>query len=168
MRRKGPRRLLIWSKEWLNLLKMGSILRWFKWVCKFFGEQSALAVSKTKHRSSHHSVRKAILRNFAKFAVKHLCLSLFFNEVAALCPATLLIKKTLAQGFSCEFCKISMNTFFKVISGRLLLKATITKLLEKQFQKQILLVITFSLFTLYFKERIFYITKPYNSFLSSE
>ena len=27
---------------------MGSILRWFKWACKFFGEQSALAVSKTK------------------------------------------------------------------------------------------------------------------------
>ena len=93
---------------------MGSILRWFKWAFKFWGEQSALAISKTKHRSSHRScsVRKGILRYFAKFAVKHLILSLFFNEVAGLCHATLLKKETRAQGFSCESCKIYMNTFF--------------------------------------------------------
>ena len=35
-------------------------------------------------RSSHWgcSVRKGVLRNFAKFTGKHLCLSLFFNKVA--------------------------------------------------------------------------------------
>ena len=33
------------------------------------------------------------------------------NKVACLTPATLL-KKTLAQVFSCEFCEISKNTFF--------------------------------------------------------
>ena len=35
-------------------------------------------------RSSHQrcSVRKGVLRNFAKFIVKHFCLSLFFNKVA--------------------------------------------------------------------------------------
>ena len=46
---------------------------------------------------------KVVLRNFAKFTGKHLCQSLFFNNVA----------ETLAQVFSCEFCEISKNTFFK-------------------------------------------------------
>ena len=36
--------------------------------------------------------------------------SLFFNKVAGLRPATLL-KETLAQVFSCEFCKISKKSF---------------------------------------------------------
>ena len=35
----------------------------------------------------------------------------FFEKVAGLRPATLL-KETLAQVFSCEFCEISKNTFF--------------------------------------------------------
>ena len=165
MRIKGPRRLC-WE-----ILKMGSILRWFKWPFKFFGEQSALAVSKTKHRSSHRScsVRKGILRNFAKFAGKHLCLSLFFNEVGGLCHADFILKKRLwHNGFPVNFAKFPRTYFLQYTSGPLLLKVKIPKLLEKQFQKQIFLVITFFLFTLYFKERIFYITKPYNSFLSSE
>ena len=56
------------------------------------------------------SIRKGVLRNFAKFTGKHLCKSLFFNKVAG--PACSFIKKeTLAQVFSCEFCEISKNTF---------------------------------------------------------
>ena len=36
-----------------------------------------------EHRSSHHmcSVRKGVLRNFAKFSGKHLCQSFFFHKV---------------------------------------------------------------------------------------
>ena len=43
-------------------------------------------------RSSHQrcSVRKGILRNFAKFTGKHLCQSLFLNKVVGLRPTTLL------------------------------------------------------------------------------
>ena len=41
---------------------------------------------------------------------KYLCQSLFFNKVAGLRPTTLL-KRNLAQVFSCEFCKIFKNTF---------------------------------------------------------
>ena len=69
----------------------------------------------SRHRSSHRrsSVRKGVLRNFAKLTGKHLCQSLFFNKVAGLRPATLLKKETLAQVFSCEFCEISKNTFFQ-------------------------------------------------------
>ena len=68
------------------------------------------------YRSSHQrcSVRKGVLRNFAKFTRKHLCQSLYFNKVATLRPeAYNFIKiETLAQGFSCEFCEISKNISF--------------------------------------------------------
>ena len=62
------------------------------------------------NRNSHQrcSLRKGILRNFAKFRGKHLYQSLFFNKVAG----TFLKKETQAQVFSCEFCEISQNTFF--------------------------------------------------------
>ena len=46
------------------------------------------------------SMKKGVLRNFAKFTGKHLCQSLYIK------------KETLAQVFSCEFCEISKNTFF--------------------------------------------------------
>ena len=53
-------------------------------------------------RSSHRrgSVRKGVLRNFAKFTGKHLYYSLLFK------------KETLAQVFSFEFCEISKNAVF--------------------------------------------------------
>ena len=53
------------------------------------------------------SVRKVVLRNFAKFTGEHLRQSLLFNKVAGLIK-----KETPAQVFSCEFCEISTNTFF--------------------------------------------------------
>ena len=54
-----------------------------------------------------------VLRNFTKFTGKHLCESLFFNKVAGLRPEAFNFIKNiiLAQGFSCEFCEISKNTF---------------------------------------------------------
>ena len=56
------------------------------------------------YRSSHRrfSVRK-VVRNFGKFTGKHLRQSLFFNSCK---------KETLTQVFCCEFCEISVNTFF--------------------------------------------------------
>ena len=56
------------------------------------------------------SVRKGVLRNFAKFTGKHLCQGLFFNKIAGACNS--IRKGALAQVFSCEFCEISKNTFF--------------------------------------------------------
>ena len=60
------------------------------------------------------SVRKGVLRNFAKFTGKHLCQSLFFNKVADLRPEAynFIKKETLAQVFPCEFCEISKKNFF--------------------------------------------------------
>ena len=40
--------------------------------------------------------KKVVLKNIAKFTLKPLCQSLFFNNVAAL-------KETLAKIFSCEY-----------------------------------------------------------------
>ena len=64
-----------------------------------------MSFGKLRHRSNHRrcSVKKGFLRNFAKFTGKHLCQSLR--------PATLL-ERVSAHVFSCEFCKISKNTFF--------------------------------------------------------
>ena len=47
------------------------------------------------YRSSHQScsMKKGVLKNFAKFTGKHLCQSLFFNKVAGLRPTTLLKKR---------------------------------------------------------------------------
>ena len=65
------------------------------------------------HRSNHQrcSAKKSVLRNFTKFAGKHLCRSLFFNKVADL-ACNVIEKETPAQVFSCEFCGISENNFF--------------------------------------------------------
>ena len=64
-------------------------------------------------RSSRPEVfcKKGFLRILAKLTGKYLCQSLFLNKVAGLRPVTLLKKETLAEVFSCDFCKISKNTF---------------------------------------------------------
>ena len=73
-------------------------------------------------RSSHQRcfIIKGVLRYFTKFTGKQLYQSLFFNKVAEAC--NFIKKETLAKVFSCDFCKISTNTFLKNTSGRLLLK----------------------------------------------
>ena len=94
--------LQIWSNTWNS--------HCVKRVCVQSLSGSYLpAFGLNTDRSSHLrcSVRKSVLGNFAKFTGKNLCQSLFFNKVA-----TLFKKQTLAQLFSCEFCKSSKKTFF--------------------------------------------------------
>ena len=63
-------------------------------------------------RSSHRrcSLKKGVLKNFAKVTGKHLWQSLFFN------------KGVFAQVFSCEFCQLFKKTFLQNTSRRLLRK----------------------------------------------
>ena len=70
----------------------------------------AINLDRVDVRSSHRRcyVRKGVLRNFAKFTGKNLCQSLFFNKVPGFIK-----RETLAQVFSCQFCEISKNTFFR-------------------------------------------------------
>ena len=65
-------------------------------------------------RSSHQtcSMKKGILRNFAKFTGKHLCQSLFFNKVAGLRYATLLKKRLWHMCFPVNFAKFLGTLFF--------------------------------------------------------
>ena len=67
-----------------------------------------------KYRSSHQkcSVRKGVLRNFAKFTWKHLCQSLFLNKVAGLRLATLLKKRISHRCFHENFAKFLRTTTF--------------------------------------------------------
>ena len=69
----------------------------------------------TKYRSSHRlwSVRKGILRNFAKFTGKHLYQSLR--------PANLLKKRLWHRCFSVNFAKLLRTYFLQNSSGRMLL-----------------------------------------------
>ena len=53
-----------------------------------------------------------VLRNFAKFAGKHLCQTLFFNKVVDLRPATLLKKSLWHRCFPVNFAKFIRTPFF--------------------------------------------------------
>ena len=65
--------------------------------------------------SSHQgcSVRKGVLRNFAKFTGKHLCQVLFYNKVTGLGPATLLKKRLWHRCFPMNFAKFLRTPFHR-------------------------------------------------------
>ena len=64
-------------------------------------------------RSSRLEVfRTKRIKNFAKFTVKHLCYSLFFNKVADLRPSTLLKKRRWHRCFHVDFAKFLRPPFF--------------------------------------------------------
>ena len=88
-----------------------------------------LLIIQTNFRSSHQrcSVRKGVLRNFAKFTGKHLRQSLFFNKVAVLRPATLLKKRLWHRCFPVNFAKFLRTPFLQNTSGRMLLKFPVLK-----------------------------------------
>ena len=56
--------------------------------------------------------RKGFLRNFTKFTGKHLCQSLFFNNVAGLRPATLLKRRLWYRCSPVNFVKFQRAPFF--------------------------------------------------------
>ena len=104
----------------------------------FFMTIQIVAPYKSSHR--RFSVRKGVLRNFAKFTGKHLCQSLFFNNLF------LILKKRLwHMCFPVNFAKFLRTPFLKNTSGRLLQTFACINLysgIEKQphnlFRKKIL------------------------------
>ena len=54
------------------------------------------------------SVKKSVLKRFAKFTGKHQCQSLFLDKAVIL---QLIKKETLTQVFSCEFCEFLRTPF---------------------------------------------------------
>ena len=67
-------------------------------------------INKVKKQSPRGVLKKGVLKSFTKFTGKHLWQSLFFNKAEA---CNFIKKKALAQAFSCDFCKISNNTFLR-------------------------------------------------------
>ena len=57
-------------------------------------------------------VKQGVLKNFANFARKNLCWSLFLIKLGFWGPATL-FKKTPTQVFSCEIYKLFKNNYFE-------------------------------------------------------
>ena len=88
----------------------------FKCCCFWF---FVLFQNKSSHRRC--SVRKGLLRNFAKFTGKQLCQILFFNKVAGLRSATLLKKRLWHWCFPANFAKFLRIPFLQNTSRRLLL-----------------------------------------------
>ena len=114
----------------------------------------------SNYRSSHWrcSVKKGVLRNFAKFTEKHMCQRLFFNKVAGLRPANLLKKSLWHKCFPVNFAKFLRSPFFQNTSGRLLLQLTIMCSINRDLNRGFLVYI-FSLrflgskFLIHFRRR---------------
>ena len=75
--------------------------------------------------------KKMFLKIFQNWKGKHLWLSLFFNKVAGLRPATLLKKRSITVAFSVNFAKSLRGPFLQKTSKQLLL--TKKKLIWKVF-----------------------------------
>ena len=80
---------------------------------------STTVIQKGINRSSHRrcSIKRGILRNFAKFIGKHPCPSLFFNKVGGLRPATLWKKRLGHRRFPVNFAKFLRTAFLLNTSG---------------------------------------------------
>ena len=90
-------------------------------------ERMLLILSWSFYRSNHQrcSMRKGVLRNFAKFTGKHLCQSLFFCRLR---PATLLKRDSGTGFFLWILGNFSEQLFLQNTSRRLLLQRNIWKM----------------------------------------
>ena len=77
------------------------ILRKFE---KFRDQRWSSHLRWSRSNNQRCSVRIGVLRKFAKFTGKHLCLRIFLNKVV-------IKEETLAQVFSCKFCELFKNTY---------------------------------------------------------
>ena len=115
------------------------------------------------NRSSHqgYSVKKGILKNFTKFTEKHLCQSLFFNQVAGLRPATLLKKRLWHRCFLVNFVKFLKAPFLQNTSDRQLLQEV---LLYKPCINTFLVLVRYheNLFWLHFRMTLIYFSNIYH------
>ena len=98
---------LLLQKTWLS--SQTTIL--LNSLSHFFAVFSSCCFQSSEAVARRYSVRKSVLRNFAKFTGKHLYQSLFLNKVAGL-ACNFIEKEIMAQVFSCESYENSKNTIF--------------------------------------------------------
>ena len=126
------------TSEKNNSLNGHSKEPWLNEVCHISCQvKYSWHISCNRYRSSHRrcSVRKGVLRNFAKFTRKNLCQSLFFNRNSqqSTCarvsflinfrpqPATLFKNRLWHCCFPVNFAKFIRTPFLQNTTGRLLL-----------------------------------------------
>ena len=127
-----PKSLLLLCEIWLSKQHQKQILQLLRCICITIFEQSFWLKKKLVSVNSPNNYftvfiflfdtcllfseavfyKKGVLRNFAKFTGKHLCQWLFFRKVGRPKVSNFIKKGSLAEVFSCEFCKISKNTSF--------------------------------------------------------
>ena len=85
-------------------------------------------VRNKQYKSSHQrcSVKKSVLRIFAKFTRNTCARVSFFNKVEGLRPATLIKEKLCYRCFLVNFAKFLRTPFMQITFGRLLLAVTKT------------------------------------------
>ena len=83
-------------------------------VCNYYKQIDGVAFRSILSRCS---VKKGVFKNFAKFAGKHMCQSLFFNKVAGLRLGTLLKKRLWHKCFLVNFAKYLRTPFLQSLSG---------------------------------------------------
>ena len=114
-------------------------------------------------RTSHPrcSIRKGVLRNFAKFTGKRLCHSLYFNKVAGLRPE------------GCEFAKFLRTLFYRTNLGDCVCLCSVTHKKKKTkqdttypalsniffaYQSHAKLILLYSNTIFFFKKNHFYVS----------
>ena len=88
-------------------------------------------ISKTKSSHRRCSLKKGVLKKFAKFTGKHLCWSHFFHKVTGQKLATLLKKRLQYRCFLVNFAKFLRTPFSENTFGRLLLQNLFAWLIPK-------------------------------------
>ena len=97
------------------------LYKWFTYVTIYLCRTTGPFPHPFRSSSPEVSCKKGVLRNFTKFTGKHLCQSLFFNEVTGLRPAILLKKRLWHRCFPMNFVKFSRTPFYVGHLWRLLL-----------------------------------------------
>ena len=94
------------------------------WLNRFLQICMSLVSLVMKFRSTHRrcSIREGVLRNFVKFTGKHLCQSLFFNNIVGPRAASVLKKRLWHRWFPVSFAKFLKTPFLQNTCGRLLLE----------------------------------------------
>ena len=82
-------------------------------------------ISKTKSSHRRCSLKKGVLKNFAKSTGKHLCWSLFFHNVTGQKAAALLKKRLQHRCFPVNFSKFLRNLFQRTHSGDCFCKSSL-------------------------------------------
>ena len=95
--------LILWTRSHRNIY----VILQYRIYCTM-----SIGVGPVLYRSNHQrcSIRKGVLRNFAKFTGKHLYQSLFFSKVAGHLWTTASHCNVISRIFSCEcFCNYTNN-----------------------------------------------------------